>query len=340
MFYLIFCSFAPDNGNIPTTVIVILKVAIILLPILWLLGILSPIDCFFLWLFEQAYIFLFGGSGAATNLRLIIQLLMSVILSMVHFVPSDLAILILLAIFGYFFSSFDLIYLIECLIARMKSKRKVSATKGDDTLTSNQGSQQNLINDVSSTSLSSTTTKSVDGARASDKLSFKWFDWSFGYFMFLMALVASILPFCLTYYLETTSDSKFQAQQILLYIGLGLFVLSKMLGDIQSVYVFFGLIRNPLYPKSALSGANEKKRKKKSAHSIKDDRILFKVCRYGRVFIIKVLSPLVLCAIVSLDCSANKIYNDKSLSYWRIICVLRAFRWVIFLFLYLSLSLF
>ena len=35
-----------------------------------------------------------------------------------------------------------------------------------------------------------------------------------------------------------------------------------------------------------------------------------------------------MCAIISIDCSINKLYNDKVLGYWRIICVLRAFRWV------------
>jgi hypothetical protein len=39
------------------------------LPFMWFLGLLPPVDAFFLWLFEQAYIHLYGGSATAANLR-------------------------------------------------------------------------------------------------------------------------------------------------------------------------------------------------------------------------------------------------------------------------------
>ena len=46
------------------------------------------------------------------------------------------------------------------------------------------------------------------------------------------------------------------------FVFLVLWVLVKILGDIQSVSIFFGLFRNPLYPASIDSSGEFKKRKK------------------------------------------------------------------------------
>ena len=47
----------------------ILHVVFILLPIVWLFGILPPIDALFLWFSEQLLVFIYGGSPMASDLR-------------------------------------------------------------------------------------------------------------------------------------------------------------------------------------------------------------------------------------------------------------------------------
>lgn len=46
-----------------------------------------------------------------------------------------------------------------------------------------------------------------------------------------------------------------------------------------------------------------------------------------------------MCVVVSIDCAINKIYGDVTLSYWRTVCVLRAFRWVSLTLIYSNLKL-
>ncbi len=54
-------------------------IAIPMLPILWVVGILPPLEPLLLWLMEQVQVFLFGGSAAASTKRAIVQLAISVI---------------------------------------------------------------------------------------------------------------------------------------------------------------------------------------------------------------------------------------------------------------------
>ena len=65
----IYLSFSYANAQIPWFAIFWLKLVIIGLPFMWFFGLLPPVDAFFLWMFEQAYIHLYGGSASATNLR-------------------------------------------------------------------------------------------------------------------------------------------------------------------------------------------------------------------------------------------------------------------------------
>jgi hypothetical protein len=58
----------------------------VILPVLWTIGILPQIDVLFLWIAEQGVIFLCGGSAAASDVRLIVSLIISVL--EIIFVPS------------------------------------------------------------------------------------------------------------------------------------------------------------------------------------------------------------------------------------------------------------
>jgi len=118
----------------------------------------------------------------------------------------------------------------------------------------------------------------------------------------------------------------FNIEQILLYIGMGIFILCKLLADLQSVYIFFGLIRNPFYPKNCLSDSIKSSKQKQL--SINQNKIFFKLSKYLRLGLMRFVVPFLLCSVVSIDCYLNKIYGDSTQSYWRTLVVLRAFRWI------------
>ena len=48
-----------------------LHLVFVCLPVLWALGILPPLDALWLWLGEQALVFLFGGSPMASDARFV-----------------------------------------------------------------------------------------------------------------------------------------------------------------------------------------------------------------------------------------------------------------------------
>lgn len=47
----------------------VLHLLFLALPVLWALGLLSPLDALILWLMEQTLIYALGGSAMATNRR-------------------------------------------------------------------------------------------------------------------------------------------------------------------------------------------------------------------------------------------------------------------------------
>ena len=141
-----------------------------------------------------------------------------------------------------------------------------------------------------------------------------------------MTVACAIIPFISINNASNIDTLRiFQIETILLYICIGLFLICKILADLQGVYLFFGLIRNPFYPINCLSGSFLAKNHK----SVNEKRFFFQIIKYLRLIIIKIISPLILCTVVTLDCSINKTYQNKNQTYWRIICILRAFRWVI-----------
>ena len=47
----------------------VIHVLFLCLPFLWIIGLLPPIDAFFLWIAEQVLVFGLGGSPCATDIR-------------------------------------------------------------------------------------------------------------------------------------------------------------------------------------------------------------------------------------------------------------------------------
>lgn len=232
-----------------------LKIVINCLPIAWLIGILPPIDAFFLYFFEQCYIHLYGGSATCTNLRLLIQLGLACVVSLAHFIPNDLAILIIFAIFGYILSSIDLIFLTEQLIKSLISRKKIYPK--DPSLEESE-------------------------SKSADQISI-WKDLLYHFIMICLILLVSILSFQLLTNIRDL-DYAYSVEYIILHVCIGFFVLAKVLGDLQSVYIFFGMFRNPFYPTNCLNSPTDKYQ----IVSINQDKIFFKITKYLRVIILRI----------------------------------------------------
>jgi hypothetical protein len=244
---------------------------------------------------------------------LFIQLSLSVIVSLIYFSSNDIAIIVILSLFGYIFSSIDLIYITEFLIKHIKSTSINKNSVVVPVTTNNKQENQN-IND--------------NKGRAFVHSILKYFINHL--IMIVLTLTCSIVPYLLIINSNYSINSIYQIQSILLYICIGLFLVCKILADLNSVYIFFGLIRNPFYPINCISSMNLIQ----SAKSINQKRMFFIIIKYLRLILIKIIAPLVMCAVVSLDCSINKTYQNNDQNYWRIICILRVFRWVIKNFLF------
>jgi hypothetical protein len=330
-------SYAPNHGNIPSTAILCLKVLLIFFPIAWFLGFFPPIDAFFLWLLEQCYIHIYGGTATATSLRLLVQLTTAVIISViVNYIPNDIACVALLATFGYILSSFDVLYIIEWL-HHLRTTSKTATVVPAKKNSSSGDTNEKLVKD-----------SQPEKKKKSQEFPLVWQDWLFHIIMLPATICVSLLFIILFPKLFTASSQvPFQVETVLLYIACGIFILCKACGDFGSVYWFFGLIRNPFYPKEAISttatSVKPKKKKKKSGDSstsqqpkktdvytVNKSRFLFRSARFIHTVLLRICAPLLLCAVISIDCSINKVYNDSQLGFWRVLIVLRAFRWVCF----------
>ncbi|CAF0745830.1 unnamed protein product [Brachionus calyciflorus] len=288
-----------SNAYIPINVIFYLKIFFSCLPVTWILGLLPPIDAFFLWLAEQSYIHLYGGTATATNLRLLFQLFISVIVSMTHFIPNDIAIVVIFSAFGYILSSIDLLFLNEWLICEIKIKKSKIAPVIE-------------------------TKNSIGEQKIKRKYPFNWKDCLYHLIMLILTITISVVIFTVFNAEFFSYEDPFLVETIMLYISIGIFIICKIFGDLQSVFLFFGLIRNPFYPKNSLS----LNLSTKNPRTINQNKIFFRILKYIRLILLKIISPLVLCAVISIDCHLNKIYNDKIFGYWRTLVVLRAYRWI------------
>ncbi|KAL4656330.1 pecanex-like protein 4-like [Arapaima gigas] len=83
----------------------VLHVVFLFLPLLWALGMLSPLDALLLWAMEQALVFGLGGSPMSTNLRLLVMFLVSVCVAVcTFFIPSTLGVVLFTAAMGFLLS--------------------------------------------------------------------------------------------------------------------------------------------------------------------------------------------------------------------------------------------
>ncbi|KAM3871015.1 pecanex-like protein 4 [Diretmus argenteus] len=83
----------------------VLHVLFLFLPLLWALGMLSPLDALLLWGMEQALVFGLGGSPMSSNLRLLVMFLVSVGVAVCNFfIPSTLGVVLFSISMGFLLS--------------------------------------------------------------------------------------------------------------------------------------------------------------------------------------------------------------------------------------------
>ncbi|XP_076841735.1 pecanex-like protein 4 isoform X2 [Brachyhypopomus gauderio] len=77
----------------------------VVLPLLWAVGMLSPLDALLLWTMEQGLLHALGGSPMATDCRLVLMFLTSVSVSIsAFFIPSSLGVVLFTVAMGYLLS--------------------------------------------------------------------------------------------------------------------------------------------------------------------------------------------------------------------------------------------
>lgn len=116
-----------------------------------------------------------------------------------------------------------------------------------------------------------------------NQLQLNWKDWLFHLTILILILIASIVTFLLL----TNSndiDYSYKIEFTILHIGIGLFVVIKVLGDLQGVYLFFGFFRNPFYPTNCLNSSTEEKQ----AFSLNQNKLFFKIIKYIRIILIRI----------------------------------------------------
>ncbi|XP_053357562.1 pecanex-like protein 4 isoform X1 [Clarias gariepinus] len=83
----------------------VMHVLFLVLPVLWALGMLPPLDALVLWIMEQSLIHIMGGSAMATNRRLVLMFLSSVCVSVsTFFIPSTLGVVLFTVPTGFILS--------------------------------------------------------------------------------------------------------------------------------------------------------------------------------------------------------------------------------------------
>ncbi|KAK3580880.1 hypothetical protein CHS0354_032942 [Potamilus streckersoni] len=269
----------------------VLHIIFIFLPLFWTIGFLSPVDTFFLWLFEQAHVFILGGSFMASNIRLIVMLVISVGVYLgTYYFQSCLAKVVFSACFGYFLST-DLSGLGCQVIHFFQHRNKVF------------GSTIQLVS-------------SIDKTSPEPKFLWRWGPLIFLYHFVILAIVG-VEAGLLNYNSQWLPSD---VRNILGYCIIGLCVMEKILRDIQNVYIVFGLWRNMLFPSSLQRSTPFKTRKK-----------CLKLLGMMRRAIVNWIGPYIMLAYLSLSVTSSSTFcrnPDLATAVWYTFGIVRAFRWI------------
>ncbi|KAJ8290318.1 hypothetical protein GJAV_G00011360 [Gymnothorax javanicus] len=192
----------------------VLHVLFLFLPLLWALGVLSPLDALLLWGMEQVLVFGLGGSPMSTNFRLLGMFAVSVCVAVsVFFIPSTLGVVLFTVVMG-FLLSLDLSQMGALLKSCGAGERR-----------------------------SSEPSSAQGWPLSGNELLF-----------YLSLLLAAVVEAgLLHHFLPPPHIRTTGAQAVLSYLLIALFALSWALREIQGVYLLGGIFRNPLYPKETSS---------------------------------------------------------------------------------------
>ena len=194
------------------------------------------------------------------------QLMAAAVLSLVYFIPSDLAIILLLSGGGYLLSSIDFIYLFGCLWRLRTATRSVIIPVSNSRVLLNEKPFNRLAENVNS-----------------NEFPFSWKDWVYHTIMLCLTVLSVLVVYLTFQAYKVNEQDAFYVQTGLLYCGLGLFLIVKVCGDLQRVYVCFGLFRNPFYSQQCLSSSLKKEQK----HSLNENKPVFKMLKFTRLVLIK-----------------------------------------------------
>ncbi|XP_048831006.1 pecanex-like protein 4 isoform X1 [Brienomyrus brachyistius] len=207
------------TGPIPALVLSsqVLHVLFLLLPLLWALGMLSPLDALLLWGMEQTLVFGLGGSPMSTNFRLLVMFMVSVCVPVcTFFIPSTLGVVLFTVVLG-FLLSLDFSQVGALLWAcRMDGQSADLSARLPSSLGWGLGWREVLLHLV----------------------------------LLLGALTEAGL---LHYFLPSPQDWSVGPQAVAGYLSLILFVINWTLQEVQGVYLLGGVFHNPLYPKETMN---------------------------------------------------------------------------------------
>lgn len=250
----------------------VLHVLFLLLPLLWALGMLSPLDALLLWVMEQALVFGLGGSPMSSNPRLLVMFAVSIIVAVcTFFIPSTLGVVLFTISMGYLLSlDFSQLGII-CRGSR--------ASRGE-------GGWH----------------KGPSPAPPSS------FGWSLGVKELLLyvglLLVAMAEAGLLHHFLypdqfQNETQSLIRApQSAVSYLLIILFILCWALREIQGAYVCGGMFLNPLYPRG-MANVQVFKQLSRGLH----------VAGALRRVLLHLVSPFAMIAFLAMDSSLQRLHT-------------------------------
>uniref|UniRef100_A0A9J8D6I5 Pecanex-like protein n=1 Tax=Cyprinus carpio carpio TaxID=630221 RepID=A0A9J8D6I5_CYPCA len=231
----------------------VLHVLFVVLPVLWALGMLSPLDALLLWAMEQTLVHGLGGSAMSTNIRLLVMFLSSVCVAIcTFFIPSSLGVVLFTVAMGYLFSQ-DLTQLMVLV-------------KG-----------------------------------ASPTLGLGWWGLPLSLIFIIGALTEAGLLHQL-YFINsgnlTLSVNSTDPQEVIGWLLIALFLLTRLLRELQGACVLGGVMLNPLYP-----------RRVTTAQAFRQKTRGLRVAGIIRRILMNFVSPLVMIAFLSVDESLKKVHT-------------------------------
>ncbi|XP_041352688.1 pecanex-like protein 4 [Gigantopelta aegis] len=271
----------------------VMCVVFAVLPVLWVTGILPPIDALVLWLMEQVHVLLLGGSPMASGIRLLCLLSLSVgVFLGAYFIPSVLGTVILSACMGYILST-NLGGLGFQVWKSCRTKNRVS-------------SSQNI--------------KEARNPRQNTGFLWSWTLSTFLYHIIMVLLVGTVAATLNYFHKDLGAD----VRTSLGYVIIGLCVAEKVLRDAQNVCIVFGFLRNALFPHSTQREEIFKRRKK--------HLLVFGITRrilYNWISPLIMVAYLSL-HVIQNDPLTQAATNGLGTSYavWFTFGIVRAYRWV------------